>query len=430
MSPALITFGALVRKDLETFLLDRRALVVSVVTPILIAAFFGSLFGGDGQASLSRVPVALVDEDASELSRALAADLAADGALAVVPLGRAEAERRVLAGKLGVAVVLPRGFGHDAPRALFGGSLKPAVLLYYDPSQGLARPLLEGLLTQHVMERVSREVFSATGSPALVAETLAAVRANPGIRPATVADLSQVLEAVRRLQAHAAGDPAAAAGGTLEVPFSLSATPLAAGPRYNGYAHSFAGMSVQFILFMGIDAGVALLVMRQTGVWRRLSAAPVSRAMLLGARVAGTTLVALVILALVYLAAALCFGVRISGSVAGFALVAVAFAVLAATMGLMIAALGRSVAATRGIAMLVVLLLVMLGGAWVPSFVFPEWLQQVALVMPTRWAVDGLDAVTWRGQPFAAALLPAAVLAGFAALCAAVALARFDDRAG
>eukprot|EP01041_Mallomonas_annulata_P020825 gene20825-40730_t len=41
--------------------------------------------------------------------------------------------------------------------------------------------------------------------------------------------------------------------------------------------------------------------------------------------------------------------------------------------------------------------MVMLGGAWVPSFIFPEWMQQVTLVIPTRWAVDGFDAVTWRG---------------------------------
>jgi len=32
----------------------------------------------------------------------------------------------------------------------------------------------------------------------------------------------------------------------------------------------------------------------------------------------------------------------------------------------------------------------MLGGAWVPSFVFPEWLQTLSLFVPTRWAIDGL----------------------------------------
>ena len=46
---------------------------------------------------------------------------------------------------------------------------------------------------------------------------------------------------------------------------------------------------------------------------------------------------------------------------------------------------------------LAVLMMVMLGGAWVPTFVFPAWLQQFTLVVPVRWAVDGLDAMTWRG---------------------------------
>jgi ABC-type oligopeptide transport system ATPase subunit len=43
---------------------------------------------------------------------------------------------------------------------------------------------------------------------------------------------------------------------------------------YNGYAHSFAGMTVQFILFAGIDAGILLLLTRQRGIWQRLRSAP------------------------------------------------------------------------------------------------------------------------------------------------------------
>src|SRR5258708_23235217 len=84
-------------------------------------------------------------------------------------------------------------------------------------------------------------------------------------------------------------------------------------------------MSIQFILFMGIDAGVTLLLMRQEGMWRRLRAAPLSRAVLLGSRVAGTTLISMLILAVVYLAACLIFGVRIAGSFPGLVMVAIAF---------------------------------------------------------------------------------------------------------
>jgi ABC-2 type transport system permease protein len=381
MSTALTAFRALVRKDLVTFLRDRRALVVSIITPIVIAAFFGFLFGGNGgDAAVSRIEVGTVDQDGSELSKAIVADLAGDASLTTEPMNEAQARQRVQSGKLRAAIVFPSGFGAAAPSALFGGAAKPAVQLLYDPSQSLVRPIIEGLLTQHVMQHMTRALFSASGS----------------------------------------------GGGGLTVPFTLANVAVSTGPHYNSYAHSFAGMSVQFILFMGIDAGVGLLLMQQQGVWRRLRAAPLSRGVLLGSRVVGTTLIALLILAAVYLVAAIFFRVRIAGSVVGFAGVAVAFALLAATTGLMIAAIGRSVAATRGLSTFAVLILVMLGGAWVPAFVFPEWLRRFSALVPTRWAVDGLDAMTWRGLPVEAALGPVAVMLGWAAAFALIAVWRFD----
>lgn len=128
---------------------------------------------------------------------------------------------------------------------------------------------------------------------------------------------------------------------------------------------------------------------------------------------------------LIYSAAIIIFGVRISGSFIGFIWLAIAFCLLNATFGLMLASVGRSAASTRGFAMVVTLLLVMLGGAWVPSFVFPKWLQQASLGAPTRWAIDGLDAVTWRGQGFEAAIPPVLVIGATAALCLAIAIWRF-----
>jgi len=69
--------------------------------------------------------------------------------------------------------------------------------------------------------------------------------------------------------------------------------------------------------------------------------------------------------------------------------------------------------------------MVMLGGAWVPTFVFPKWLRAVAVVFPTRWAMDGLDAVTWRGLDFSAVALQIALLFGCAAVFGGLALIRF-----
>jgi ABC-2 type transport system permease protein len=426
MSPSLIAFRALVYKDVATFLRDRRALTVSLLTPIAIAAFFGFVFGGDRDSGVSKMPVGIVDLDRSAMSRAIVADLGRDAALDVESLDEPAAREKVKAGKLRAAIVLPAGFGAAASRALFGVSQKPAMQLLYDPSQSFVKPVIEGLVTQHVMQNVTRDLFSAGGSTSVTDDMLARLRTADGLAPETRTDLISLLESARRVQSRPARTGDGRAAGGLAVPFTLASEGVSTGPRYNSYAHSFAGMSVQFILFMGIDSGVGLLLMRELGVWRRLRAAPVSRAVLLGSRVAGTATIAMLILAFVYLVAILVFGVRIAGSVAGFAAVALAFALLAATAGLMIAALGRSVQATRGLSVLAVLLLVMLGGAWVPTFVFPEWLQHLSAFAPTRWAVDGFDAMTWRGLPASAAVKPVALLLLWSGAFLAVALWRFD----
>jgi ABC-2 type transport system permease protein len=377
MSSTLIAFRALVRKDIATFLRDRRAVVVSVLTPIVIAAFFGSLFPGSGSGAnpISRMKVGITDLDHSALTKAVLESLNQDVSLEIQELPEDQALQLVRSGKLRAAIVFPADFEAAATGALVGTGSMPDVKLLYDPSQSMVRPVVAGLLSQHVMQRLSRPNFIGTARP---------------------------------------------------IPFNVDNVAVTTGPRYNAYAHSFAGMSIQFILFMGIDAGVALLLMRQEGMWRRLRAAPLSRAVLLGSRVAGTTLIAMMILAVVYLVACVVFGVRIAGSVPGFAMVACAFALLAATTGLMIASLGRSVGATRGVAIFAVLVLVMLGGAWVPAFLFPEWLQNVTVFVPTRWAVDGLDAMTWRGLPLQAAFAPTAILVGWSALFALIAVWRFN----
>ena len=184
-------------------------------------------------------------------------------------------------------------------------------------------------------------------------------------------------------------------------------------------------MGIQFLLFASIDLGVGILLERQRGLWKRLRSAPISRRTLLLGKAASGTLLSLLTLVVSFGFAMVVFGVRIHGSLPGFALVAIATAVMASTFGLLIASLGKTPGGTRGIASLSVLLMVMLGGAWVPSFIFPAWLQTATLVVPARWAVDGLDAMTWRGLGFSSAVLPTAVMLGFALVFGSLAMARF-----
>jgi ABC-2 type transport system permease protein len=183
-------------------------------------------------------------------------------------------------------------------------------------------------------------------------------------------------------------------------------------------------MGVQFILFMGVNMGIGMLLTRRSGVWDRLLAAPVTLTQVVLARGVSAAIIAFCLLCAIFVVAALGFHVRVS-SVSGFLAVAAGFGALTAAFGLLIAAFGKTPEAARGIAMFATLILVMLGGAWVPSFMFPAWVQQLTLVVPTRWAIAGLDDVTWRGLGLAAALPAVAVLLGFALVFTVAAVWRF-----
>jgi ABC-2 type transport system permease protein len=184
-------------------------------------------------------------------------------------------------------------------------------------------------------------------------------------------------------------------------------------------------MGIQFLLFTAIELGMGILLERERGLWKRFRSAPLSRLMLLAARGTSATILTLLMLIVSFAFAMVVFRVRIDGSVLGFTLVAISCSIMAATFGLLVSALGKTPAATRRVATFAVLIMVMLGGAWVPSFIFPAWLQRITVVIPARWAVDGLDAMTWRGLPLQAAVMPTFVMLGFAVLFAGLTLQRF-----
>ena len=233
-SNTLTALKALIRKDLVLYFSNRRALIMSIAAPIVIAAFFGSLFGS-GSDKPSRVPIAVVDADGSAISKAVTASLKSDTTFEVRELAEPAAIEAARQGKVRAAIVLPAGFGVKAPAALIGSGEKPSIALHYDPSQATALPMVRGLLTQHVMKAVGESMGGSAGG--------------------------------------------GAAKSAFSAPYDTQtfATTSGADRPYNGYAHSFAGMGVQFILFMGIEVGVGVLLARRLGLWKRLRAAPLSR---------------------------------------------------------------------------------------------------------------------------------------------------------
>ena len=422
-----IPFDAMVRKDLQLFFGDRRSVIISFVVPIAIGSFFGAVFASGGQnREPARIAIAIIDQDGSTISKAIVAGAETDKNLRASKPGENEARDLVRRGKMAVAVVIPKGFGDAAGGAFFGNGEKPQLILLHDPSKTTELAMVRGVMTQHVMEAVSKEMFGGDQGRQLIEKTL------PQIDATSMPDdqkrlLKEMLGSVQKYYREREPGTAGPRGGGITMPYTVHEEAMTAGSNiaYNGYAHSFAGMAIQFLLFAMANLGIEMLLERQRGLWGRLRSAPVSKVTLLAAKATSGTLISLLILLVSFGFAMVVFSVRIQGSVAGFLGISIACAIMAATFGLLVAALGNSPATARGVTTLAVLMMVMLGGAWVPAFIFPAWLQQLTLIVPVRWAVDGLDAMTWRGIGLSGALMPVAVLLAFAVVFWTIAATRF-----
>ena len=399
--------------------------------PILIATFFGYLFGGSGPSKGGTIDVALVQQDSGEVGAKIAAALKGDATLHITEMDAAQARQAVAKGSQKAAIVIPAGFGDAAGSALFGAGQKPSIGVLYDPSQQAVLAMVKGMLTQQVMQVVSAEMFGGKTGLAFTDKSMKELEQGAVIDPDKVA-LKDLLGSVKKFQERPEAQASPAGGveakrGGLSMPFTTSDQQVSSGTLqegYNGYAHSFAGMGVQFILFLGVDMGIGILLARRSGIWSRLLAAPVTLTTVLLARAASAAIISLCLLCVMFGFAVAVFGVHITNPI-GFLGVAVCFALLTASFGLLIAAFGKTPEAARGIAVFATLVMVMLGGAWVPSFMFPDWVQKVTVAVPTRWAIDGLDAMTWRGLGMDAAGVAMAAELGFALLFAILAVTKF-----
>ncbi len=421
-------FIAMIRKDLQLYLTDRRAVILTLVAPIVIASFFGYVFSGSGSdKEPTKIPIAIIDQDQSAVSKAIVTATSGDRNVKIVAPAPSDVQQSVREGKISVAVTIPKGFGDAAARAFFSDESGPQLDVQYDPSHIGEMSLVRGVMTQYIMQAVSAEVFGGESSQRLTDEALRQIETTE-MSGERRDGLRNLLHAVRDLS-----KTTQSANVPENSPISIGMAYTVAehavtsdtSVAYNGYAHAFAGMTIQFVLLAAVDSGIGILTERQRGLWRRLRSAPISRRLPLAAKAASATIIALLSLLISFAFAMVVFGVRIHGSFAGFLLVALSAAIMAATLGILIAAIGRTPQAVRGVSMLAVLVMLMLGGAWIPAFLFPAWLQQLTFAVPTRWAIDGLEAMTWRGLDLTSALITSGALLGFSVVFSLTALWRF-----
>lgn len=415
----LARIGWLVRKDLGLFFADRNGALMAFVLPVLLASLIGMLFSP--RAEVGRVDLLVVDEDGGPATAALAGALDAEAAIAVERTSLEDARARLASGRSSVALWLPRGASQAlVPSRHFIGEAGSATLLY-DPSRHIEVELVFGFLQRAQLLEAARRLES----PEARVELLRDLAPKVDGAWAPILDLALVQARAEAERERAAPERSTS---VLKMPLAVERQAIVAagsGAGYDSYAHNFAGMLCMFLLFLAQDMAKGLIAERRAGVLVRTRLSSARPLVPLLATAISTTLLGLLLTAVVFTVAITVFDVELRGGLGAFVVVAGAYALFGGAFAALLAGLARTDKQVSAVGTAAILIVSFVGGAWYPRFMMPEWLQEVSAVLPTTLATEGFAAATWRGLPLEHALAPAAALLAWAIGCVALGVWRF-----
>ncbi|HET7695495.1 MAG TPA: ABC transporter permease [Vicinamibacterales bacterium] len=397
---------------------DRVAQALTFLLPILFFSIFATVFGNQGRDGTSRVRIAVVDEDGSELSRRIVAGLQQETALRVrvsadqagqgATLTRAAAEQLVKNGDVPVAVVLPKGIGASAT-AFTRDPAAPRIQLLADVSDPVAPQMVNGLL-QKVTMTAAPDLMMQGGIQQF--EQHAGVL-TPGQRSAVDAWLPQLKPA--------AGS-AASAGAAGSFGVGVETVDVMRQGRSESLVSFYAaGVGVMFLLFSVSAGGGTLLDEVDSGTLDRVLSTRVGMSGLLVGKWLFLALVGVLQLTVMFVWGRVAFGLDLFSHVPGFLIMTLVTAGAAAAFGLMLATLARTRAQLSAISTIIILTMSALGGSMFPRFLMSETMQKLGLLTFNGWALDGYLKVFWRDAPVLALWPQVAVLIALTAVFLALA---------
>jgi ABC-2 type transport system permease protein len=398
-------------KDLRQLIFDWRTALFLLLMPVGFTLLFAFVFGGGGDAEDPRLPVGFIDQDGeSVLSVHLLDLLETSESIRPIVLDDAdmeEAEAQVADEELAAVIQVPAGYSDQIlSQTSSVAASKPVVIVDTGSSGGQAAQSglqaafvrLLGAVQAANLTSQAYEEQGGTADQAFWTESLTRAIQAWDDPPLTVTSSESGALASETEEARsAAGD----------------------------YAHSSAGIMVQFAMAGLIGAAEIVVVERKSGTMRRLLTTPAARIEIILGHFFAMFVMILAQLVVLILFGQIFLGVDYLREPLGTLLMLLTTAFWAASLGLLIGIFARTEEQVAIYSIGVMLLLSGLGGAWMPLEFTNETFQTVGHLMPTAWAIDGFENIVVRGLGLDSVLLPAAIVLGFAIVFFAVAVWRF-----
>jgi ABC-2 type transport system permease protein len=403
---------ALALKDLRLMPRNRGGMFFTFVWPVLVTVLFGIMFGGQGDGRQGKVKIAIVDEDNTDGSRAFAKGL--EQSFEVKPMNRADAENAVRLGQQTGYIVLTAGFGSASDRMFYGESRQVEVGV--DPARKAEAGMIEGLLMKQAAEAMQQIFNDPTASARMVDKALGDMKGAP---PEQVAPVRRFLGELKAFTSTPQAQGAPGQQGQWQ-PLKVIARDVRrerTGPN-NPFEITFPQGVIWGLIGCAMSFGISLVTERTHGTLVRLRMAPLTNAQILGGK-ALSCFTTILFVELMLLGVAYAFGVRPT-SYPILALAGLSAAACFVGFMMLVASLGKTEQTASGAAWAMLMPLSMIGGAMVPTFVMPAWIQSISFISPIRWTMLAIEGGVWRNFTLGEMVTPCAILIGVGIACFAI----------
>lgn len=411
-------------KDLRLLFRDKLGAFFIIGFPILMGLFFGMVMGGPPSAGAqSKIKIAMVDLDQSEVSGEFVRFMAAHESIALAESNYDAARESVRKGQRMAMVVLEKGFGETA--GVFWNQ-PPTIQMGVDPSRAAEAAMLQGM----VMEGIGQLAGQRMTDMSSMSDTLASARddlaADETISPGnrllfntflgSLENMQKSIDALQTDSSVSSAGPVNAGGfefAKIEpIDVSRKIDPKSQAGQMRQLKSKWDISFPQAMMWgvLACVAGFAISIARERtqGTMMRLQIAPITRSQILMGKALACFLSVILVVAFM-IGLGIFLGMR-PGNYWMLAIAALCVATCFTGIMMIMSNLGKTEQSVNGAGWAISMVMAMIGGAMIPVMFMPQFMQKLSYLSPIKWAILAVEGAVWREFSLAEMMLPCGIL--------------------
>ncbi len=390
-------------KDLKLFFSDKKSVIITFILPILLITLFAFAFGGFGSSGKPKtIHLLITDLDKSAESQALYASLDSIKGIKLIPTSIKKATNAVKKGDYIAVLILKKGY-----QAAVNANTAIPIELKYDPAREIEVGMLQAVLMETLMQKISKNAISKNIENYLNKEF-------SGMAPSMKNRILNGITSNNKSK------------GNNLVDFKMTAIikEKKTQPNY-GLIQAVAGTAIMMLLFSIAEIGGGLLDEKEGGTLKRLLHAPLKPKEILFGKMSAALIIAILQLIVMFLFAWIAFGLPIFKDILSLLILIIAVAFAVASFGIFLVSIAKTRKQLSGLSSMIILTMSAIGGSMIPLFAMPEIMQKIAVISVNYWGIQGFYDIFARSLTFVEILPRIAMLLGIGLVMSMISIKLF-----